>query len=237
VNLRVIHTGEGTPQFAWTAEHMRKLALAMRAHLVRRTFDLGIGADGKPMKPYSTRPITIAFDSETGRRLKPKGGQPAYGAGLGTTDRTSFDNGVTPERPVNRRADRGFSFIFREAGDTGDTGRKTRGAIIGRHYEGGYAEYKASSRRGLVNRNGVSGVAVDLTLSGRLSRSVRVISSTRTQATIGITGEAQVYGARVDGDRQFMGFSEADHAEGQLILSELMAMAQRKAAGGSRGSL
>ena len=236
MSLRVIHTGEGTPQFNWTAEHMRKLALAMRAHLVRRTFDLGIGQDGKPHKPYSTRPITIAFDSETGRRLKPKGGQPAYGAGLGTSDRTSFDNGVTPERPVNRRADRGWSFLFREAGDTGDTGRKTRGAIIGRHYEGGYAEYKASSRKGLVNRNGVTGTAVDLTLSGQLAGSVRVVSSTRTQAVIGITGDARTYGVFVDGKRPFLGFSEEDFAEGQRLIAE-MATAPARKAGGSRGSL
>lgn len=220
MSLRVIHSGDGAPQFNWTEAHMRKLALLMRAHLVRRTFDLGIGVDGKQFKPYGTRPITIAFNSETGRRLKPKGGKPAYGS----------------EKKADGTQTMGPAFIFRAKGRTGDTGRKTRGVIVGRHYEGGYAEYKASSRLGLVNANGATGVMVDLTLSGQLSRSIRVISTTQTQAVIGMTGDARNYGAFVDGKRPFLGFSEEDFAEGQRIINELVSAPARKA-GGSRGSL
>lgn len=216
MSLRVIHSGERTPEFVWTSEHMRRFAVLMRDHLVRRTFDRGIGADGEPFKPYSTRPLKVYSRSQASRAL---GGVSTPGPGAGLRGGVEFAWVKGPKKP-------GGGYDSSRIGDT-----------AGKFYVGGYAEYKDSNRKGLVNSAGRVGTGVDLTLSGRLSRSVRVISSTRTQATIGITGEAQVYGARVDGDRQFMGFSEADHAEGQLILSELMVIAQRKAAGGSRGSL
>ena len=90
-----------------------------------------------------------------------------------------------------------------------------------------------SSRIGDVGR---SGTEVDLVLTGQLAGSIRVISSTRTQAVIGMTGNAATYGVHVDAARPFMGFSEDDHIEGHRILSEMVTTTTRKA-GGSRGSL
>lgn len=216
MSLRVIHTGERTPEFVWTSEHMRRFAVLMRDHIVRRTFDRGIGADGEPFKAYSTRPLKVYSRSQASRAL---GGVSTPGPGAGLRGGIEFEWVRGPRKP-------GGGYDSSRIGD-----------VAGKFYAAGYAEYKDSNRKGLTNSAGRVGTGVDLTLSGRLSRSVRVISSTRTQATIGITGEARVYGAQVDGARQFMGFSEADHAEGQLILAELMTMAQRKAAGGSRGAL
>lgn len=216
MSLRVIHTGERAPEFVWTAEHMRQFAVLMRSHFVRRTFDRGIGMDGTPHKAYSTSPLKIYSRSQTSRAL---GGTSTPGPGAGLRGGVDFAWVRGPRKP-------GGGYDSSRIGDVG-----------GKFYVGGYADYKRSNRKGLTNSAGVSGAEVDLTLSGRLARSIRVVSSTRTQATIGITGDARNYGVHVDAARPFMGFSEDDHAEGHLILGELMTVARRKAAGGSRGSL
>lgn len=216
MSLRVVHTGERTPEFVWTAEHMRQFAVLMRSHLIRRTFDRGIGMDGTPFKAYSTLPLKVYSRSQASRAL---GGVSTPGPGAGLRGGIEFEWVRGPRKP-------GGGYDSSRIGD-----------VAGKFYVGGYADYKRSNRKGLTNSAGAGGTEVDLTLSGRLSRSIRVISSTRTQAVIGITGDARNYGAHVDGDRPFMGFSEDDHAEGHLILGELMSVARRKAAGGSRGSL
>lgn len=215
MSLRVIHTGERTPEFVWTAEHMRRFAVLMRDHLVRRTFDQGVGMDGTPHAPYSTRPMRIYSRSQTSRAL---GGVSTPGPGAGLRGGVEFRWVRGPVKP-------GGGYDSTRIGD-----------VAGKLYVGGYAEYKKANRKGLVNSAGMVGTEVDLTLSGRLSRSIRVISSTRTQAVIGMTGDARSYGVHVDGARPFMGFSDADHIEGQAILAEMVSMGTRKA-GGSRGSL
>jgi hypothetical protein len=67
------------PTSVWDVQAMEALAVAVRGIIVERTQNRGIGEDGNPLKRYSTRPLTIEFDSDTGRRLHPKGGKPAYG--------------------------------------------------------------------------------------------------------------------------------------------------------------
>ena len=216
MSLRVIHTGERTPEFVWTSEHMRRFAVLMRDHLVRRTFDRGIGVDGTPHKAYSTFPLKVYSRSQTSRAL---GGISTPGPGAGLRGGIEFEWVRGPRKP-------GGGYDSSRIGD-----------VAGKLYVGGYREYKASNRKGLTNSAGRTGTDVDLILTGQLAESIRVISSTRTQAVIGMTGNARTYGVHVDAARPFMGFSEADHAEGQIILAELMTTAQRKAAGGSRGSL
>jgi hypothetical protein len=216
VSLRVVHSGERTPEFVWTSEHMRRFAVAMRSHFIRRTFDRGIGMDGTPHKPYSTRPLKVYSRSQTSRAL---GGISTPGPGAGLRGGIEFEWVRGPRKP-------GGGYDASRIGD-----------VAGKFYVGGYREYKSSNRKGLVNSQNRAGTEVDLILTGQLAESIRVISSTRTQAVIGMTGNARTYGVHVDAARPFMGFSDDDHAEGQLILAEMMTMAQRKAAGGSRGSL
>lgn len=96
------------------------------------------------------------------------------------------------------------------------------GQEAGRYYERGYRQYKAHSRRGLVNREGASGVEVDLVLSGALARSYRVTSVTSRSFRVGITGSARQYAGAVDGRRPFMGQSPLDSAEIERVLVDLM---------------
>lgn len=104
----------------------------------------------------------------------------------------------------------------------------------GRFYGGGYAEYKRASRKGLTNRSGATGVEVNLTLSGQLSRSLRVIRASRTAATIGITGAARLYGSHVDAARPFLGLSPQDGADLEPHFSDIMAAAMERGARGAR---
>lgn len=217
MSLRVIHTGERTPEFVWTAEHMRQFAVLMRSHFVRRTFDLGIGMDGQRFAKYSTRPLKIYSRSQTARGL---GGISTPSASAGLRGGIAFEWVRGPVKP-------GGGYDASRIGD-----------VAGKFYAGGYAEYKNANRKGLTNSAGRVGTDVDLVLTGQLSESIQLISSTRTQAVIGMTGNARTYGVHVDAARPFMGFSDADHEEGHRILSELVTAATtRKAAGGSRGSL
>lgn len=234
MSISIHRSGPGVSLSVWDDKAIAQVALAAVAAVVERTFHKGLGDNDEPMQPYSTRPITIAFESDTGRRLKPKGGLPAYGVGLGVTDRTSFDNDVTPARPVNKRADFGRSFLFREKGDTGDTGRKMRGKIIGRHYPGGYAEYKRSSRRGLTNKLGAAGVTPDLVLSGQLARSVAILRSSRYAFTIGVKGEALQTAIYTDAKRPWFALSPADVADIDEAVTLAVEAAMKRSARGTR---
>lgn len=142
-------------KFKWGAEGCRLVAQwAVERILARITQSKG--ADGEPFKPYSTKPITILFTSETARRLKPKGGVPVKNA---------------------------------------------EGLIVGRHYPGGYAQYKRES----------TGYAkVTLTLSGELRRNIRVIRTTDNEAVVGIGQSAAMYGHYVDAKRPFIGLTKAE---------------------------
>lgn len=158
---------------------MEVLGKAVQAEIVQRTFQQGIGEDGRPLAPYSDRPITIAFGSETAQRLSPKGGAPAYGRGH-------------PRRLLT-------------PGGTAPRGAGWK--VIGRYYVGGYGAFKLASRRGLVNKLGASGASPDLVLSGQLARSFRVVAADSQRVTIAITGAALEYGPATDARRPWIGLS------------------------------
>ena len=80
MGIRVTHTGQA-PTRAWDRQAMAFLADAAKGAVIARTFYQGIGEDGAPLAPYSTRPMTVTFASPLARRLKPKGGEPAWGRG------------------------------------------------------------------------------------------------------------------------------------------------------------
>lgn len=100
----------------------------------------------------------------------------------------------------------------------------------GTFYPGGYRQYKVQSQK--------SSAKVNLTLSGRLLRSIRITKSAKFSAKVGMTGSAKVYGRLVDKVRPFMGISRHDSkviaaAFHDLIKSRL---AGRRAAMISAGS-
>lgn len=181
MSITIRRTGQPVPRDVWDDRAMAQVALAALAAVTERTFHRGLGDDDKPMKPYSTRPTTISFESDTGKRLPPKGGLPAYGRGR-------------PRRLlVNGNAPRGKGWT-----------------ITGRHYPGGYAEYKRSSRKGLRNKLGAAGVTPDLVLSGRLLESVAIMRTSRFSAVIGFKGAALTYGPATDEARPWFAHSPED---------------------------
>jgi len=94
-------------------------------------------------------------------------------------------------------------------------GRRTDGGST--FYRGGYDEYKRLSRR-------YSGedAQVDLTLSGQLRRSVRVVRVLRYLAEIGPTGQAAIYGQGVNASREFVGVSPRDRKALRRVLTKLV---------------
>jgi len=184
MSITIRRTGQPVPRDVWDDRAMAQVASAALAAVVERTFSRGLGDDDKPLKAYSTRPTTISFASDTGQRLTPKGGLPAYGRGH---PRKLLSGGG--------RAPRGKGWT-----------------ITGRHYpEGqGYAEYKRASRRGLRNTLGASGVTPDLVLSGNLSRAVAILRTSRFAAVIGIKGAALEYGTATDQARPWFAHSPED---------------------------
>jgi len=100
-------------------------------------------------------------------------------------------------------------------------GRRTDGGST--YYSGGYAEYKRLSRQ-------FSGedAPVDLTLSGQLRRSVRVVRVLRYLAEIGPTGSAAIYGAGVGKARPFVGVSPNDSKALRRALTRLVRKAMNR---------
>jgi hypothetical protein len=93
-----------------------------------------------------------------------------------------------------------------------------RGAIIGREYEGGYAEYKRASRKGV----GSGGVLVDLTASGQLARSLDVTAVLRTRCVVTVRGAAVTYAEGVDAKRPWFGLSPKDRGQVDQTIGELL---------------
>lgn len=63
------------PNLQLTTQDMLATGNEAIALLKMRVYDKNEDLNGKPFKPYSTRPMFIAKDSPTAKRLKPKGGQ------------------------------------------------------------------------------------------------------------------------------------------------------------------
>jgi len=163
----------------WLKSDTMILAQVLVNSIQKRAFMDGLGANDRPHKRYSTKPIYISNKSKTARRLKPKGGV------------------------------------------------KTK---KGRFYEGGYRQYKMQSQK--------SSGKVNLTLSGRLLRSIRITQSRRFTAKVGMTGSAKVYGRFVDQRRPFMGISKKDSEAIRAVFNDLLKarLAGRRASIVSAGS-
>ena len=71
--------GATWPSFVWDLKAMRDVAEVLRTSLVQRTFFEGLDVNDNALKAYSTKPVVIYRNSETARRLKPKGGTPWKG--------------------------------------------------------------------------------------------------------------------------------------------------------------
>ena len=213
MSVKVTHSGDGAPRLEWTARHMAMLAQQVRSQFIRRAFDQGRGIDDKPHAPYSTHPMRIYSRSHTARRL---GGVGAIDKGAGLRGGLEFQWVRGPRQP-------GGGYDASRIGET-----------AGKLYVGGYREYKLANRKNLTNSAGAIGTEVDLMLSGRLARSIRVISSTRTEATIGMTGDARTYGIYVDGARPFVGMSPDDRAEAVRLIEEVAATALKPRKAGAK---
>lgn len=190
------------PTRVWDQAASVMVAKGVRDLIVDRSFMQGLGVDDQPHARYSTAAITISMTSDTARRLKPKGGAPAYGRGR---PRKLLVNGRAPAR----------------------LGWTATGA---RHYEGGYAAYKAASRRLRAAAQGM----VDLTLSGQMRNSFKVKTATETVIIIGLTGEAVVYGAGVNQKRRWIGLSPMDMRDLEELAQAASLAAQRRSMRGGR---
>ena len=62
----------------WTQKDSATLGLNTLASIKMRT-SKGIDSNGRKFKRYSTRPLYVAYNSDTGRRLTPLGGQSTIG--------------------------------------------------------------------------------------------------------------------------------------------------------------
>ena len=71
--------GATWPSFVWDLKAMRDVAEVLRTSLVQRTFFEGLDVNDNGLKAYSAKPVVIYRNSETARRLKPKGGTPWKG--------------------------------------------------------------------------------------------------------------------------------------------------------------
>ena len=83
-------------------------------------------------------------------------------------------------------------------------------------YAGGYAHYKAASTRTVRK--------VTLTLSGQMRRSFRVLRFSKAAATIGLSGQAKVYGSFVNDSRPWIGLSPKNQ---KFYRAKLRKMLQR----------
>lgn len=75
----VVNIKLNLPQISLTAQDMLQTGTEAIALLKMRVYDQNKDLDGKPFKPYSTRPFMVRNGSDTAKRLKPKGGQKRNG--------------------------------------------------------------------------------------------------------------------------------------------------------------
>lgn len=87
-------------------------------------------------------------------------------------------------------------------------------------YSPDYARWRASKGRRVS--------PPDLTVTGRMRRSYRVIKVRRDRATLGLTGDPAIYGAFVNAVRRFIGASPNDRALIRKKLPEIFAAAIRR---------
>ena len=193
------------PRDIATPEVMRAVGELCKAQVIQRTFREGTGVDDRPLKRYSTKPMSVYFPSETARRLKPKGGMPLY----------------------RKRK-------YKQRGRSQSTYMMTwklypLGTLIGRRYEGGYAQFKHDSRKGFVGGS----VEVDLTLSGQLSRSIRVTNVRKNYAVVQVSGGALKYAAHVNRKRPWFGLSPQDQSLVMQAVGDILRAFMEQQTGGA----
>ena len=105
-----------------------------------------------------------------------------------------------------------------------------KGRVVGRFYEGGYAEYKEQSRKGLNERS----VEVDLILSGQLSRSIGVQAISKTGVTITPRGAAVAYAGATHLKRNWWGISPRNNADLVAALPEIISACINRAVAGKQ---
>lgn len=100
----------------------------------------------------------------------------------------------------------------------------------GQFFAGGYAGYKAASRKG-VDANGA---VVDLTLSGQMMREFRVLRVSRMSAFIGWSGQARTYAPHTDARRPWIALSPSNIRELEAELPGIVEGAARRSTNGAR---
>ena len=100
----------------------------------------------------------------------------------------------------------------------------------GQFFGGGYAGYKAASRKGVD----LGGAVVDLTLSGQMMREFRVLRVSRMSAFIGFSGQSQEYGPFTDARRPWVGISPNNVRELEAELPGIVEGAARRSTSGTR---
>jgi hypothetical protein len=192
------------PRDIATPAVMRAVGEMCKAQVVQRAFREGLGTDDRPLRRYGTQPMSVYFPSETARRLKPKGGAPLY-----------------RKRPYRRRGSQSGYMITAKY--------LPLGTLIGRRYEGGYAQFKRDSRKGFVGGS----VEVDLTLSGQLSRSIRVTNVRENYAVVQVSGGALKYAAHVNRKRPFFGLSPEDQVLVRQAVADILRAFVEQQTGGA----
>lgn len=189
MGVTIKRSGPGLPTAVWDRTAMQEVAKAAADGIRVRAFRDGKDVDDNTFAAYSTTPIAIHFASETGRRLKPKGGRPIY-------HEEWMDNHMVGGE---YRGDPRTLYRFTVGQQVNGKKRRGLGPIVAMGYAGGYAEYKRLSTKGDGH--------VDLTLSGQLAREIGAKTVELYRAVIGITGQSTIYGTFVNALRPFMGLS------------------------------
>jgi len=175
------------------------------------------------LSKWPTRVVTTEAMRAIGQAVATQMAQRTFREGRGLNDRAHA--AYSAERVVvyfrseiakRLKPKGGAPWHARRGPQRGVDGR--RGAIIGREYAGGYAEYKRTSRKGV----GSGGVLVDLTASGQLARSLDVTAVLRTRCVVTVRGAAVTYAEGVNAKRPWFGLSPRDRGQVDQTIGELL---------------
>lgn len=178
---------------------------------------------------FPSRLIDEAAMKDIAEQLRASITQRAFFEGLDVKDAT-FDDYSKTARVVYFASE--TARRLKPRGGTPWKGRRgpRKGETVGRFYEGGYRQYKEESRKGLREAS----VEVDLILSGQLSRSLRVVRTTSTQARIEVRGSATAYAQGVNQKREWLGVSPRNVEDLNAVLPEIVAAAAARSTAGQQ---
>ena len=178
---------------------------------------------------FPSRLIDEAAMKDIAEQLRASITQRAFFEGLDVRD-ARFDDYSEKARVVYFASE--TARRLKPKGGTPWKGRRgpRKGETVGRFYEGGYRQYKEESRKGLKEAS----VEVDLILSGQLSRSLRVVRTTSTQARIEVRGGATAYAQGVNQKREWLGVSPRNVQDLDAVLPEIVAAAAARSTAGQQ---